>query len=165
MIYKRLGDMLLAVEAINEEQLNKALEIQRKTTGKKLGEILIEQGFASQRQVYKALERQLGVEYVDLVGLEIPKEMVQLVPRSLAKKYNVVPVRSAGETLSLAMADPLNFVATEAIHMATRKKIVAMLATPEAITRTINDVYGSVSAEKALQDLKNDENTDTSSGR
>ena len=157
MIYKRLGDMLIAVEAINEEQLNKALEIQRKTTGKKIGEILIEQGFATQRQVYKALERQLGVEFVDLLSVEIPKEMTQLVPRSLAKKYDVVPVRSAGESLSLAMADPLNFVATEAIHMATRKKIVPMLATPEAITRTINDVYGSESAEKALQELKSDE--------
>ena len=157
MIYKRLGEMLLAVEAINEEQLNKALEIQRKTTGKKIGEILIEQGFATQRQVYKALERQLGVEFVDLLSVEIPKEMTQLVPRSLAKKYDVVPVRSAGESLSLAMADPLNFVATEAIHMATRKKIVPMLATPEAITRTINDVYGSESAEKALQELKSDE--------
>ena len=161
MIYKRLGEMLLAVEAINEEQLNKALEIQRKTTGKKIGEILIEQGFATQRQVYKALERQLGVEYVDLLSVEIPKEMTQLVPRSLAKKHNVVPVRSSGEVLFLAMADPLNFVATEAIHMATRKKIVAMLAAPEALTRTINDVYGSESAEKALQDLKNDEAAET----
>ena len=161
MIYKRLGDMLLAVEAINEEQLNKALEIQRKTTGKKLGEILIEQGFATQRQVYKALERQLGVEFVDLLSVEIPKEMTQLVPRSLAKKYDVVPVKSNGDVLFLAMADPLNFVATEAIHMATRKKIVAMLATPEALTRTINDAYGSESAEKALQDLKNDEAAET----
>ena len=161
MIYKRLGEMLLAVEAINEEQLNKALEIQRKTTGKKIGEILIEQGFATQRQVYKALERQLGVEFIDLLSVEIPKEMTQLVPRSLAKKYDVVPVKSNGDVLFLATADPLNFVATEAIHMATRKKIVAMLATPEALTRTINDAYGSESAEKALQDLKNDEATET----
>lgn len=157
MIYKRLGEMLLATEFITEEQLNKALEIQRKIPGKKLGEILIEQGFTTQKRVYKALERQLGVEFIDLAGMEISKDLARLVPRSLAKKYSVVPVRTAGETLSIAMGDPLNFMATEAIHMATRKKIIPMLATSEAITRAISDLYGSESAEKALEELKGSE--------
>ena len=157
MVYKRLGELLIAAEYITPEQLNKALEIQKKVPGKKLGEILVEQGFTTQRRVYKMLERQLGVEFIDLTGMAISKEMTRIVPRSIARKYNVVPVQATRETLSLAMADPLNFVATDAVKMVAKRKVVPMLATAEAITRTITDLYGSESAEKALQDLKSTE--------
>lgn len=161
MIYKRIGELLIANEYITPEQLNKALEIQKKTTGKKIGEILVEQGFTTQKRLYKVLEKQLGVDYVELTGMVIPKEMTRLVPRSIAKKYNVVPVRASAETLHLAMADPLNFVATDAVQKVVKRKVVPMLATAEAITRSITDLYGSESAEKALQDLKTNEDEST----
>ena len=161
MVYKRLGELLIANEYITPEQLNKALEIQKKTPGKKIGEILVEQGYTTQKRVYKMLERQLGVQFIDLTGMVISKEMTRLVPRSIARKYNVVPVQTTQDTLSLAMADPLNFMATDAVHKACKRKVVPMLATAEAITRAITDLYGSESAEKALQDLKNTEDETT----
>ena len=157
MIYKRLGELMISAEYITPEQLNKALEIQKKVPGKKLGEILVEQGFTTQKRLYSVLERQLGVEFIDLTGMSIPKEMTRLLPRSIARKYNVVPVQATQDSLSLAMADPLNFVATDAVKMAVRRKVIPMLATSEAITRAITDLYGSESAEKALQDLKSNE--------
>ena len=161
MVYRRLGEMLIANEYITEEQLKKALEIQRKVPGKKIGEILVEQGFTTQKRVYRMLERQLGVEFIDLAGAVIPKEMARLVPRSIARKYNVIPVQATADTLRLAMSDTLNFMATEAVRMVTKRKIVPMLATSEAITRAITDLYGSESAEKALQDLKTTEDQST----
>ena len=136
MVYKRLGELLVANEYITPEQLTKALELQKKNPGKKLGEILVEHNFTTQKRVYKMLERQLGVEFIDLTGMAISKEMPRLVPRSLARKYNVVPVQATQDTLSLAMADPLNFVATDAVRLACKRKVVPMLATAEAITRT-----------------------------
>lgn len=161
MVYRRLGEMLIANEYITEEQLKKALEIQRKVPGKKIGEILVEQGFTTQKRVYQMLERQLGVEFIDLAGAVIPKEMARLVPRSIARKYNVIPIQATADTLRLAMSDTLNFMATEAVRMVTKRKIVPMLATSEAITRAITDLYGSESAEKALQDLKTTEDQST----
>ena len=161
MVYKRLGEMLIANEYITEEQLKKALEIQRKVPGKKIGEILVEQGFTTQTRVYRMLERQLGVEFIDLTSAVIPKEMARLVPRSIARKYNVVPVQATADTISLAMSDSLNFMATEAVRMVTKRKVKPMLATSEAITRAITDLYGSESAEKALQDLKGTEDDTT----
>ena len=161
MVYRRLGEMLIANEYITEEQLKKALEIQRKVPGKKIGEILVEQGFTTQKRVYRMLERQLGVEFIDLAGAVIPKEMARLVPRSIARKYNVIPIQATADTLRLAMSDTLNFMATEAVRMVTKRKIVPMLATSEAITRAITDLYGSESAEKALQDLKTTEDQTT----
>ena len=161
MVYKRLGEMLIANEYITEEQLKKALEIQRKVPGKKIGEILVEQGFTTQQRIYRMLERQLGVEFIDLGSAVIPKEMARLVPRSIARKYNVVPVQATADTISLAMSDSLNFMATEAVRMVTKRKVKPMLATSEAITRAITDLYGSESAEKALQDLKGTEDDTT----
>ena len=101
MIYKRLGEILIAAEYITPEQLNKALEIQKKVPGKKIGEILVEQGFTTQRRVYKALERQLGVDFIDLNGMALSKEMARIVPRSIARKYNVVPVEATQDTLTV----------------------------------------------------------------
>ena len=161
MVYRRLGEMLIANEYITEEQLRKALEIQRKVPGKKIGEILVEQGFTTQKRVYRMLERQLGVEFIDLAGAVIPKEMARLVPRSIARKYNVIPIQATADTLHLAMSDTLNFMATEAVRMVSKRKIVPMLATSEAIARAIADLYGSESAEKALQDLKTTEDQST----
>ena len=161
MVYKRLGEILLANEAITEGQLRDALEYQRKHPGQKLGEILIEHTGISRRQVYKALERQLGVESIELTGMIIPKDIAQLVPRSLATKHHVVPIQVNGDNLSLAMSDPLNFVATDAVAMATKKKIIPLLAVEEEVTRAIADLYGSETAEQALSELQDSEESDT----
>ena len=161
MVYKRIGELLIANEYITPEQLNKALEIQKKTAGKKIGEILVEQGFTTQNRVYKMLERQLGVKFVDLTGEVISKDMTRVVPRSIARKYNVVPVQATADTVHLAMADPLNFMATDAVQKVAKRKVIPMLATSEAITRSITDLYGSESAEKAIQELKSNEDEST----
>ena len=157
MVYRHLGELLLAQGSITEDQLQCALALQRNTPGRKIGRILVEQGFATQTQVYRMLEKQLGVEFVDLDSLPISKETAALVPRSLAGKYQVVPVAATADTLSLAMSDTLNVMATEAVRMATHRKVIPLLATEEAIARAIANLYGSESAEKALQDLKTTE--------
>ena len=78
MVYKRLGELLIANEYITPEQLNKALEIQKKVPGKKIGEILVEQGYTTQNRVYKMLERQLGVQFIDLTGMVISMAVLGL---------------------------------------------------------------------------------------
>ena len=161
MVYKRLGEILIANEAITEAQLRDALEYQRKHPGQKLGAILQEHNGVSRRQIYKALERQLGVDSIELTGMVIPKDIAQLVPRTLAMKHRVVPVRATDDTLSIAMADPLNFVATDAIAMATKKKIIPLLTSEEEVTRAIADLYGSETAEQALSELQDNEESDT----
>ena len=156
MAYKRLGDMLLTAGLITQEQLSAALQ-EQKASGRKLGTILVDQGYIQQQQLFSTLERQLGVEYIDLATIVIPKELTQLLPRALAKKYNVVPIQSDGHTLHIAMDDPLNFVAIDAIKAITRRRVIPMITTTEGILRAIADLYGSESAEKALQELQSGE--------
>ncbi len=157
MVYKRLGEMLIEAECITEEQLSLALDIQKKSPGKKIGEILVEQGFTTQQKVYQMLERQLGVEFIDLSAEILPQELSHLISKTVAKKYNIVPVQADATTLYLAMADPLNFMATDAVRMTVKRKVIPMLATPDAINRAIADLYGSESAERALQELRGTE--------
>ena len=155
MAYKRLGDMLVGVGLITEDQLKSALESQKKS-GKKLGNVLVEQGIITQQQMFDTLERQLGVEFIDLNSVTPPAELARVLPRSLAKKYNVVPIKTDGTTLYIAMDDPLNFMAVEVVKSATRRKVIPMLATSEGVDRAIANLYGSEGAEKALQELQSE---------
>ena len=161
MIYKRLGEMLVASETITEDQLRKALDIQKRSNGKKLGEILVDLGYLPQTKLYQALEKQLNVKFIDLSRAVLPKEMASVLPRSIAKKHNVAPVRTDSDSIYIAMADPLNFVAIDEVRMSSKRKVVPMLAASDAITRVITDLYGSETAEKALQELRGTEDDST----
>ncbi len=160
MVYRRLAELLLEAGHITAEQLQTALELQKKTPNKKLHEIILEHGFTTQKRIYQTMERQLGVKFIDLSSVVIPQELSRVIPKSLAKKHTVVPVQADPNTLYLAMSDPLNFVATEAVRMVAKRKVISMLADPAAINRAISDLYGSETAERALQELQVTETAD-----
>ena len=117
MAYMRLGDLLIAAGAITEEQLQTALQTQ-KQSGQRLGDVLIDSGIITQRQLIDALQMQLGVDYIDLTRVSIPVELAKYVPRAIAKKYCVVPVKLVKDELYVAMSDPLDFVAQEELKAA-----------------------------------------------
>jgi len=152
LAYKSIGEMFVASGKITEDQLRRAIEVQKKN-GKKLGEVLSDLGYVSQRGVYEMLARQFGVSFIDLTTLTISKEMAKILPRSIARKYNLVPISSDDESIHVAMADPRNFVAIDEVRLSTKRKVIPMLANEESISRAINELYGSQSAEKALKDL------------
>ena len=151
--YKRLGDLLLHIGLISQEQLDRALELQ-KGSKKRLGSVLIENGFITEQQLIEALEMQLGVEFIDLSKTVIPPELAQVLSKNIAKKHGVVPVRLDRDTLYLATSDPLNFMAIEEVRTATRKKVVPMIATAEAIDRAILTLYGNEGAARAIEEMK-----------
>ena len=156
MAYKRIGDMLVAGGYLTEEKLKTGLAESRRT-GKKLGETLVEMGFIRQSDLINVLENQLDVEYVDLQRMSLPKNLVSVIPRAIAKKHNVVPLASDANTVTIAIADPLNFVATDAVRAVTRRKVITRLADAQSITRALTDLYGSETAEKALEELRGDD--------
>ena len=153
MAYKRLGDILLSVGMITEEQLNAALDV-GKQEKKRLGEVLISTGVLTERQLIDVLKLQLGVEYIDLTKVNIPTSLASIVPKNLAKKHGVIPVQLIGDTLYLAMQDPLNFVAIEEIRSATKKRIVPMIAMADATNRAIATLYGNEGVSNAIADLQ-----------
>lgn len=153
MAYRRLGDILVAAGAVTDEQISEALAI-GKEKGTRLGETLINIGAITERQLVEVLKLQLGVDFVDLNKEVIPMELAQLVPRNLARNYSVVPVKTEGDKLYLAMEDPLNFRAVEDARTASRKRIVPMIATAEGIQRAIVSLYGNEGVSRAITDLQ-----------
>ena len=153
MAYKRLGDLLLSVGLISEADINRALELQ-KASGKRLGSVLIESGIISEQQLIEALELQLGVEFIDLSKTALAPELVQYIPKSIAKKHNVVPVRVEKDELFLAMSDPLNFMAIEDVKRVCGRKVVPMIATGDAVDRAIMTLYGNEGAARAIEEMR-----------
>lgn len=159
MAYKRLGDVLLATGVITDEDLQRALSMQ-KGTDKRLGNVLLDEGFITEKQLIDALEMQLGVEFIDLSKTIIPAELASVIPMSMAKKYNFVPVKQEKDELYIAMSDPLNFMAIEDARKASHKRIVPMIATMEAVDRGIITLYGNEGAAKAIEEMRRDAGLD-----
>ena len=153
MAYKRLGDLLIAAGTITQEELEKGLALQ-KGTKERLGTVLISNGIITEDQLIEALQMQLGIEFIDLTKGNIPIELAQVLPKNIAKQYQVVPVRVVKDELYLAMADPMNFYAIEEVRKAVRRKIVPMIATASAIDRSIQVLYGNEGAAKAIEEMK-----------
>lgn len=150
---KRLGDMLMSQGYITEEQLAEAL-VRQKANGKRLGQELIDDGYITEDQLIDTLRVQLGIDYIDLSKTDIEPSMSKYVPKALAKKEVIVPVRVSRDTLFLAMADPLNFVALEEAHDTSKKKIVPMISTRAAIDHAINVLYGNEGAAEAMAQMR-----------
>lgn len=153
MTYKRLGDVLLSAGLITEDDLNRALELQ-KTTKKRLGKVLTDYDFITEGQLIEALEMQLGVEFIDLSKTIIPSEMAQIVPKNIAKRHGVVPVRAVKDEIFLAMSDPLNFVAIEEVKNVTHKRVIPMISTADGVDRAVMTLYGNEGAARAIEEMK-----------
>lgn len=155
MKYTKLGDLLVNNGTISEEQLKDALKLQA-GTGERLGTVLKEHGFITEEQLIDALISQLGVEYIDLNSYALSSEMAQVIPKGIAKKYMVVPVKATRTDVYLAMADPLNFVAIEEVRAVTRKRVIPMIASQEAAKRAVMNLYSNQGAMKAIEDMQKD---------
>ena len=153
MAYMRLGDLLVASGVISEEQLHEALELQ-KQTHQRLGDVLVQSGIITEQHLIEALQIQLGVEFVDLTAVSIPVELAKYVPRNLARKFCVVPVKLIRDTLYLAMSDPLDFVAQEEVKAASRKRVVPMIATRRAVEQAISRLYGNEGTARVIEEMK-----------
>lgn len=153
MAYMRLGDLLKADGLIDDAQLQKALEIQKETK-ERLGTVFIESGMITEQQFIDAMARQLGINYVDLTKMHIPTEMARVLPKNIAKKHSVVPIRLNKDELVLAMVDPMNFVAIDEVRTATRKRVSPRIAQSAAVDKAIATLYGNEGAARAIEDMR-----------
>lgn len=155
MKYVKLGDILLKNKTITQEQLEQALAMQKKS-GKRLGDVLRESGIITEKQLIESLMMQLGLDFVDLNAQMIPSEMAQLLPKSIAQKFSVIPVKASRNDLYLAMSDPLNFVAIEEVAALTRRHVIPVIATESALDRAIQNLYSNQGTMRAIEDMQRD---------
>lgn len=154
MIRKRLGEILLEAQKIRPEDLQKALQEQRKT-GEKLGKVLVRLGLISEREIIEVLSSQLGTSIVDLEKTEIPPEVIRLVPEELANEHMVIPCGRHLNVLKLATSDPLDIAAIDEIARVTKMEIEPLLATEVQIRRALEKYYRARTlVEETLEEIK-----------
>ena len=146
----RLGEMLIERRLITPEDLDKALEIQ-KERNEKIGKILIDLGFVAARDVMAALSDQLNLP---LVALEAPPpvttETQGLTPRFL-RQFRCLPVAQEDSTLTLAMADPLDFETLAVVRNVTGLRVRPALAPEQEILDALDKYYGESERPDAVQ--------------
>src|SRR5438552_3438035 len=142
---RRLGDLLVAEGLITEEQLGKALAEQRGST-EKLGSILLKLNFIQEEQLIGFLSRQYGIPSITLSQLDIDPEVLKLVPDAIARKYEVLPIKRQGTTLTLAMADPTNVFALDDVAFMTNLQVTPVVASQAAIRKAIERNYEAQAA-------------------
>jgi type IV pilus assembly protein PilB len=135
---RRLGEVLVDQRLITQEQLDKALELQQATPAgqqrKKLGAVVIELGFASEREVAEALAEALGLTLVDLGRTMIMPEAVKLLPRAVAERSGVLVIERNGGKVTVATADPTNIVSLDDVKLYTGAvELVVLVATDSQI--------------------------------
>jgi type IV pilus assembly protein PilB len=143
----RLGELLVTAHIISRAQLEQALAIQ-KSDGRRLGKILVDQGFVTETQVTQILSQQLSVPWVSLHHIDFSRQLLDLVPEELAERHCLVPifvrrVRGLGETLYVAMDDPTDEVAQRAVSEYASLPVRTMIAPPADIRAAIRAYYGA----------------------
>jgi type IV pilus assembly protein PilB len=144
-VNRRLGDLLVAEGLITQEQLQRALA-EQKGTAEKLGTILVRLNYLTEEQLIGFLSRQYGIPSVTLSQMEVDPEVLQLVPAAIAKKYEVLPVKRVGNTLTVAMADPTNVFALDDIAFMTNLQVLPVVASQAAIRKAIERHYEAQTA-------------------
>jgi type IV pilus assembly protein PilB len=151
--YRRLGEVLLELGMIEEDLLKHALKLQ-KMSGERLGVILVRQGMLTEQQLLQALKIQLEVPIIDLSKEPPDPKMSMVLPKSIAQRHEVVPVRKEEGSLYLAMKDPMDFIAVEEVKAATRLRVIPMLADCEGVNRALQELYGREGVAKAIEEME-----------
>ena len=159
----KLGELLLYSNKITKEQLNKVLR-QQKTTGQKIGEILVNEGYVTDNEIMEVLEFQLGIPHVDLEKYIIKPEVVLEIPENIARRYELIAIDKKKDYLLVAMSDPLNFFAIDDIKMLTKSEIQIAISSREAIIKNIDKFYRKESTEKMLKEFKESYEVDSIEG-
>lgn len=149
----RIGDALVRDGIITEEQLQKALEMQRGSS-RKLGETLIDAGMVTEEKVAEVLSRQLGYGIVDLQNVSISQDILNLVPPNVLKKDRVIPIEYAQDNMNIlrvAMADPQDLDAMDDISIITGCQVEPVVATPRGVMLAIDHFFGQDEVASALE--------------
>ena len=142
-----LGEILAACRIISESDVDAALEEQRRT-GCRIGEALVNLGIVAQEDIDWALSNQLDLPYIRLKKEMIDPEAIALIPGSLARTHNFIPLIVAGGEMNIAIADPLNRAAGEAIERLTGLGVNISVALIREIREMIDAWYGAQSPDQ-----------------
>jgi len=140
-----IGQLLIAKGVISEDQLRIATQEQSKSP-QPLGRLLVRLGFLSEATIRDVLSENLGQETVDLATVIVDSAAVTLIPKEVARRYQLVPISvdTGSKNLTLAIADPDNIIALDQVRalLKDEDRLITLLASESDILRAIDQYYG-----------------------
>jgi len=147
-----LGALLVKAGKITQDQLAKALEIQKQTNGK-LGQILVQlKAVPDENEISEFVGRQLNIGALRLSDIELNPDIVKFIPLDIARKFNVIAISKLGKTLIVAIADPNNIYVLDAIKFITGCTVQPVLTPEKAIQKAIEALYQDSGGLKEILD-------------
>ena len=137
-----LGKVLIEKGIVTEEQVAEAIDIQNTKPDMTFRDVLVAMGAATPEEVYEALGESLGYKFIDIRTVRIPAEAIEAVPKSIARKYRLVPVGEENGLLIVAITNPFDLYAMDDLRFALGRDVRCILATPEAVNEAIERYYG-----------------------
>ena len=136
----RIGDLLITHKVISQEQLNAAL-VEQKKSGRKLGRVLIENGFITEDQLLTLLSQQLNIPYIDLKRYNYKLDVVRLIPEAHARRFRAIALEDGREALLVGMADPTDIIAYDELARVLRRPLRLAVVQEADLLKTIDRVY------------------------
>lgn len=149
---KRLGDILVESGFLNATELAEVLSVQ-KETGKRLGEVIVESGLMSEFDILRAVSSQYNYPIIDLSGIDVDPKATALLTQKFCEDNVVFPIGFDGDSLVVAIDDPMNITIEDELQFQTGYQISLMLATHTSIIDAIKVHYGRENANKAAEEL------------
>jgi len=139
---KKLGEILVEGGLLTQKQLEEALPFQKKSS-LKLGQFLVREGIVSESQIVDLVSTQLRLEKYRPDKYTIDVDLANLLPADIAHKYQAAPLQKNGLLLTIAMMDPLDINALDAIEVYTNCEVEAIICTEQHLNQLLNSLYGT----------------------
>jgi type IV pilus assembly protein PilB len=142
MALRRIGQILVDLGYISDEQLELLVEEQQQRPGQLLGQVAMDLGLIDDEKLAQALGEQMSLRTVALGDLTIKPEVLALVAEPMAQMYRIVPTECDGTTLTVAMCDPQNLAVQDELRTFLVYNIAVVVATEPAILAALDRYYG-----------------------
>jgi type II secretory ATPase GspE/PulE/Tfp pilus assembly ATPase PilB-like protein len=153
MRHLRLGDALRQESLVTDQHLNDALQVQAADRKKPLGEILVEMGVVSTDTIKRVLVEKLGIPLVDLRKFQYEPNAIRAVSAEMAHKHTALPLYRTATRIAVAMEDPMNWEALQALEFYTSLKVDPVLASRDDLVFMIGQFYGEKEARDNISEL------------
>jgi type IV pilus assembly protein PilB len=138
---KSFGEFLVGLGIITADQLKKALQ-EQKRAGERLEQTIVRLKYAKEEHVLQCLADYFNLPFVDLNTYLIDEKVAKIVPEEIARRHILIPLFKIGNTLTVAMANPLNILALDEVRNRTKTDVEIAVSTEEKIKKTIDQHYG-----------------------
>lgn len=151
MAQRKLGQILVDLGYLTEDQLWDVLEEQKQSHGEIIGQVAVRMGLVTNAQVTEALAEQWGMPVVNLPETNIPAKVLELVPETMAEIYKIMPVSLKNDILTVAMADPQNVGALDDLRNFLGHEVRGAVSNPHDIENAIRQYYAD--KEDSIEDV------------